>query len=54
MKQQWQKEKKQKIVEWKKQLTYELVGLFFIVLPSVAFAKLEALDVITFVSIFLE
>lgn len=32
--------KKQKKVEWKKQLTFELIGLFLIVLASVAFAKL--------------
>lgn len=32
--------KKQKKVEWKKQLTFELIGLFLIVLASVAFAQL--------------
>ncbi|WNF35393.1 DNA translocase FtsK [Bacillaceae bacterium IKA-2] len=32
--------KKQKKVEWKKQLSFELIGLFLIVLASVAFAKL--------------
>ena len=32
--------KKQKKVEWKKQLTFELIGLFLIVLASVAFANL--------------
>ncbi|RXI97950.1 DNA translocase FtsK [Anaerobacillus alkaliphilus] len=32
--------KKQKKVEWKRQLSFELVGLFLIVLASVAFARL--------------
>ncbi|OIJ17894.1 cell division protein FtsK [Anaerobacillus alkalidiazotrophicus] len=32
--------KKQKKVEWKKQLTFELIGLFLIVLASVSFASL--------------
>lgn len=32
--------KKQKKTEWKRQLSFELVGLFLIVLASVAFAKL--------------
>lgn len=32
--------KKQKKLDWKSQLTYELIGLFLIVLSSVAFARL--------------
>ncbi len=34
------KRKKQKKIEWKRQLSFELVGLFLIVLASVTFAKL--------------
>ncbi|OIJ09961.1 cell division protein FtsK [Anaerobacillus arseniciselenatis] len=37
--------KKQKKVEWKKQLTFELIGLFLIVLASVAFAKLGSVGI---------
>lgn len=37
--------KKQKKVEWKRQLTFELIGLFLIVLASVAFAKLGSVGI---------
>lgn len=35
--------KKQKKTEWKRQLTFELIGLFLIVLASVAFARLGSI-----------